>query len=506
MAIYKITSLNYITAGNNRAFINLDTILDYELGKPNYILRNEEPYIDPVIISSYHNYNNIVSDWNKLSGILSSFNNINYIQQEWNNISNEITSVILNSTKENMICSPLSVLCSDIVTEQKYYDELNNNHKNYIALNHTDFNENIIDKIENFNKKRSHINRTFILDTNLASRRYAEGYDGVDSSLNNMTITSNNNLIYPMYDIIDVHIKCAYKSINSNLKKFDADITGKREDIYLPQLKSDPIEFCQVQNNAFMLTEATNIESGILKSSLYKQRSTRETKRTYNVLIDHDSIKTYLYKKDQNGNIDIQNTPQSNLIGIEYNNIIEFPQNDIKVGYSEGNEYGYFTRGKNILDSQYSMNIKKEDNNLSVYNCRNYIGINQFGGDQLYYKFYDNISYEGLSTGVNSVVSMNKVDKNEFPIVSYQKIETSYINKYSSTNLHKTGFFSIKLMNTELGQYENVSDNILSANTLEYEQKKLYSQIMQDIRGAIKEIVENLQPAHTQLYKITFDS
>jgi hypothetical protein len=59
-----------------------------------------------------------------------------------------------------------------------------------------------------------------------------------------MNITTSNNPIYPMYDIIDIHIKSADKSINSNLKKFDADITGKRDDIYLPQLKSDPIGLC----------------------------------------------------------------------------------------------------------------------------------------------------------------------------------------------------------------------------------------------------------------------
>jgi hypothetical protein len=53
MAIYKIASLNYITAGSNRAFVNIDTILDYELCKPNYILRNEEPYIDQNAVSVY---------------------------------------------------------------------------------------------------------------------------------------------------------------------------------------------------------------------------------------------------------------------------------------------------------------------------------------------------------------------------------------------------------------------------------------------------------------------
>lgn len=53
MAIYRITSLNYITAGTNRAFINMDTMLDYELCRPIPILRNEEPYISANAVSDY---------------------------------------------------------------------------------------------------------------------------------------------------------------------------------------------------------------------------------------------------------------------------------------------------------------------------------------------------------------------------------------------------------------------------------------------------------------------
>ena len=42
MAVYKITSLNYMTAGSNRAFVNVDTVLNYELYHPVVLLRNEE--------------------------------------------------------------------------------------------------------------------------------------------------------------------------------------------------------------------------------------------------------------------------------------------------------------------------------------------------------------------------------------------------------------------------------------------------------------------------------
>jgi hypothetical protein len=83
----------------------------------------------------------------------------------------------------------------------------------------------------------------FVLDTNLAVRRNAEGFDGIDSSLNNIDISSSET-IYPMYDVMDVHIKSANKCSNSNLKSLDSVVTNKREDIYLPQLQSDPIGCC----------------------------------------------------------------------------------------------------------------------------------------------------------------------------------------------------------------------------------------------------------------------
>ena len=99
-----------------------------------------------------------------------------------------------------------------------------------------------------------HVNRTFVLDLDLANRRTQEGDDGVDSGLNVMGVLSSVDagkdaavdIVYPMYDMIDVHVKAADKNGKSALKSFDADVTKKREDIYLPQLTTDPIGYCQI--------------------------------------------------------------------------------------------------------------------------------------------------------------------------------------------------------------------------------------------------------------------
>ena len=77
----------------------------------------------------------------------------------------------------------------------------------------------------------------------------------------------------------------------------------------------------------------------------------------------------------------------------------EFPQNDIKVGYSQGNEYGYIVRGKNAMDSKYNMSLSVDGANVSAYECRDYAGIGQFSGNQLYFKFFDGTTYSGISAG-----------------------------------------------------------------------------------------------------------
>ena len=200
-----------------------------------------------------------------------------------------------------MASTPLSVLCSDIVTEQRdgkwlkteflakefrygsanppidqytdnavaalsssenillnerqrYYSELSDGHRRYIRLYPPGSDRQSIEKIENFNKRRMHVNRTFVLDLDLANRRAQDGDDGVDSGLNVMgilpgvdaSIDAAADIVYPMYDMIDVHVKAADKNGKSTLKSFDADVTKKREDIYLPQLTTDPIGYCQI--------------------------------------------------------------------------------------------------------------------------------------------------------------------------------------------------------------------------------------------------------------------
>lgn len=346
---------------------------------------------------------------------------------------------------------------------------------------------------------RRRANRTFVVDIDLADRAGASGFDGVDSALNDMAVQRPTGVIRPMYDMIDVHVKSAWQCEGkSNLKSFDAEnVDRRREDIYLPQLTRDPIGLCQVKNNAYMLTEATAEEPAMLDSSLRKQRLNKDVGRSYTVQIKSNGVKTYLYRK-VNGVIDIQGVPQSNLAGIEYNNMTEFPQSEIHAGYSQGNEYGHIVRGKNALDSKYNMKMYiggTNESNVIVYNCRDYAGIGQFSGNQLYVKFFDGAVYDGYTSG--STRPVTRRDKSDFPSVPYQKIECVYFNSFSSANMHKTRFFSIKVMNTELAQFKGFSEKELDPDGPQRAQMLIYEQIMKDVGGAIRDIVKSLQPAHT---------
>lgn len=196
-------------------------------------------------------------------------------------------------------------------------------------------------------------------------------------------------------------------------------------------------------------------------------------------------MKTYLYRKS-GGVIDVDGLPQSNLAGIEYNNVTEFPQNSqVKVGYSQGNQYGYIVRGKNAMDSLYNMSLLTAKNGgISAYGCRDYAGVGQFAGSQLYFKFYDGVVYSGISSG--SEAQLERAATEQFPTVPYQKIECAYINQYTSATLHKTRFFSIKMCNTEINQYYGVNDKDLDG--VEKCRRDLYDRIKTDIASAVREI------------------
>lgn len=216
---------------------------------------------------------------------MTGIGDLGYIEENWDGIKDQVSSAVLSGMIQDMVSTPLSVLCSDIVTEQRdgkwiktnflakefvsgpsidqytanaaaarpssekvllneqqcYYSELSDGHRRYIRLYPPGTDNQSVAEIDEFNRRRVHVNRTFVLDLDLANRRGQDGDDGVDSGLNAMCVVSGLGdldsavgVVYPMYDMVDVHVKAADETTRSALKSFDAGVTKKREDIYLP--------------------------------------------------------------------------------------------------------------------------------------------------------------------------------------------------------------------------------------------------------------------------------
>ena len=62
----------------------------------------------------------------------------------------------------------------------------------------------------------------------------------------------------------------------------------------------------------------------MLRSSLYDVRQTTDLTQRYTVKLYSDVVKTYLYRKNEDGVIDIQGDPVC-MNGVMYNYITEFP-------------------------------------------------------------------------------------------------------------------------------------------------------------------------------------
>ena len=164
MARYKITSLNYLTAGRTHAFINIDTALDYTQPSKVKILDTEQ---------------------NKLSIITLDQGNIEYIDTEY-------------ISKETKVPLSLEKLKNDIVLkeDQKYIKNIEAQDKSAILLKTTDDLKAKLAELSAFQAEVSAINNLtyeFELDNN--------------SPKNNLLQIDIAKTIFPLYDIKNISIK-----------------------------------------------------------------------------------------------------------------------------------------------------------------------------------------------------------------------------------------------------------------------------------------------------------
>lgn len=498
MARYHIASLNYMSAGPKRCYLNMDTVLEYELSQYVYILDTEN-----------HLSGNIITE----QGDISALNTRYYQYEDGNYLSDKVQLEEINEDDEDELLIPERI---------DKFDETNKDNKKFILLKQADNRTEYIRELKKFNSERFEFNRTFVIP-NLNEDELDNFYS------NTLDLNTSKEIIYPMYEIKDVCIKsCQKKSkTNPNLKTTDDDL-----DIYAPSMSESPIQFCQTYNNAIMLdtfkaTDAynlriklsdddeiynTELKNNSIDTLMYIPSDKLSIQLSIDVL-DEDGIKIgeetiisqcnsykdYLDFKGPEGLSDIFDD-YSHLNGIKYNFIYNLEQmsqgNKMRNGNVPATD---ILIGKNLYNSVYSIE-SDHDNNLS--NCREYCGIG-FTDGKPYLKYYDGINYSTVTSGKDDHGKINRsMDQDELNSYGYQKIEFFEPMYTNTRNFHKSNVFSVKIKKTDLN---DLSDKDSQENTSTNKYTGIENSIKKDITNAVTEICKNICPANTQLFKVYFE-
>lgn len=323
----------------------------------------------------------------------------------------------------------------------------------------------------------------------------------------------------PMNDLLDLCIKSQFKKNKKNgnvpgnlIFSGKDDKLNANIDIYL-DLDEYPIDFCQCNNDAFMLTQPTINQPWMLKSTL----SAIDYSQSYTMKLEQHPIQTVLYKQPSDyedgaqsyaqalsaklqyatplGAIDLFQ-PQTKVTGIDYNYIVGIDQTgnannmyDNPTIYFNGDIYGSIYMAKNMFNSLYSMQMSSD--NVLQY-CRTYCGI-QNSQNKVLLKYYDDADYSfnRESSDVDQQSTASKVNFLSGK-VPYQKVEYFYPNKMTAQAKHKSNLFSLKIVDSGL------DDEAIEAGTVD---KSIAQQIKRDIFNGIAALAESIAPANTQFFK-----
>ena len=333
--------------------------------------------------------------------------------------------------------------------------------------------------------------------------------------------TSTNDELLPLYDIIDICIKSQFKKskINTHIpgNLIYNDISkkyNKNVDIYI-DFESYPIDFCQCNNGAFVLSQPMTMQPYMLKSALNVDNIFQNT---HSFQLQQKPIQTFLYKEVRkyasnaktyfqalsanaafyasSENALALYEPSTSLVGIDYNYVIGIDQmsnkdalNDNPTIYDNGDVFGSISLAKNMYSPLYSMEMP---NNSSLQKCRMYCGI-QNSQNMVLLKYYDNVDYRFVpqNKDIDGNTEVQQIIRNsgKYP---YQKVEFFQPNLIATQTKHKSNLFSIQIVDSGLDDY-SIENNII--------EKNVASQIKRDIFNGIKTLAESIAPANTQLFK-----
>lgn len=277
-----------------------------------------------------------------------------------------------------------------------------------------------------------------------------------------------------VYEIEDVCMKSQQDQIGYDLLKFDPPDVP-RQDIYVPQLKSQPIQFCTTgsASKTYMIMEESQKAADILEM---QQDSNTQSYVMQLSSMDHVTV-AYSPRKSGSYAEEISADPETatqeifdnyrEISGVSYATIASFPMWGVKSRYLDGNIYCTPYSGKNQYGPTYSMEMDGP-NSLSVQ--RKYEGI-MSSGEKIYLKYRD-------------------IRKDSGGKVPYQKVE-QFIPVNSNDHgksRHKSQLFSVRLRNTGVEDLQG----------------EIAERIRMDITNAVTRIAEKVCPAQTQLLDVRF--
>lgn len=384
MAVYRIQSINYMTAGKDRIFMNIDTFCeDSELSDDVAVL-SPDPSADTALAAG-----------------------------------------------------PGSAIRTD--AEQNRKSEI----ERKIA----------------FNRSLAKSGRTIEIERNMSG-----------NSLN--ALSSKSGVVMGAYEIEDVCMKSQQDQVGYGKVKFDPE-KYPMQDIYVPQISSQPIQFCTTGSatKTYMVMEESEHAADIL--GIVQDESTQ----SYNMQLSTLDHVTVAYKEREAGRTyaeTISSDPETGIQdvfddvreikGVKYATIASFPMFGVESEYLDGNVYCIPYSGKNQYGATYSMEMDGPDA-LSVQ--RKYEGILS-QGDRIYLKYSD----------VGSPTPYQKIE--QFIPVNY--------NDHGKSK-HKSQLFSVRLRNTGV---EDIEDS------------DLRERIRSEITNAVSRIANRVCPAQTQLLDVRF--
>ena len=328
----------------------------------------------------------------------------------------------------------------------------------------------------------------------------------------------NSDLTYPTYDILDICIKSSRsRSYNPNVPGNVISENAKthcNDDAYFA-LSSNPIQICQHNGNAYLLTQPLTKTPYMLKtdaiSNIEQNKDNMSSQHKFH--LEQEDIQTYFYanssqQKSNGDNIENDFEAYRKVSGVKYNFVLAIDQslnpvmanqiNDNTTIYFNGDIYGQFFAAKNMYNSLYSMQMANANR---MQCCRLYIGM-QSMANGLALKFYDNTDYV-ISANADGELTATASDHSEY--IPYQKVETFIPNKMNVNAMHKSNLFSIKLQDTGLDDV-SINQTKLQNPSLEATRKKLAERIKKDIANGIQALVDSIAPANTQLFKTYYIS